>query len=73
MWQIFVEALVAAASGGQSNIKDEASKEAAEMIARAKAKAKVTEGPGVSVLHEVSLEHISSSFNSQTDHGNASK
>lgn len=42
-----------AASGGQSNIKDEASKEAAEMIAKAKAKAKATEGPGVSVLHEV--------------------
>ena len=51
-----------AASGGQSNIKDEASKEAAEMIARAKAKAKVTEGPGVSVLHEVSPFYTSSPF-----------
>jgi hypothetical protein len=37
-----------------SNVKDEASKEAAEMIAKAKAKAKAAEGPGVSVLHEAS-------------------
>ncbi len=43
---------VHAASGGESNVKDEASKEAAEMIAKAKAKAKASEGPGVSVLHE---------------------
>ncbi|BDA51349.1 probable ATP-dependent helicase rhp16 [Coccomyxa sp. Obi] len=46
------------ASGGQSNIKDEASKEAAEMIAKAKAKAKATEGPGVSVLHEVAWRRV---------------
>lgn len=35
-------------------MKDEASKEAAEMIAKAKAKAKAAEGPGFSVLHEAS-------------------
>ncbi len=44
----------AAASGDQSNIKDEASRDAADMIAKAKAKAKASEGLGISVLHAVS-------------------
>jgi hypothetical protein len=45
-----------AASGDQTNIKDEASRDAAEMIAKAKARAKsrMSDGPGISVLHAVS-------------------
>lgn len=45
--------LSGAASGDQSNIKDDASKDAADMIAKAKAKAKAGDGPGISVLHAV--------------------
>jgi len=42
-----------AASKGETGIQDAASADAADMIARAKAKAKQIEGPGISVLHEV--------------------
>ena len=42
-----------AESGGGLGTRDEAAKDAAAMIARAKAAAKASEGPGVSVLHEV--------------------
>ena len=43
-----------AASKGETGIQDAASADAADMIARAKAKAKQLEGPGISVLHEAS-------------------
>ena len=45
-----------AASKGETGIQDAASADAADMIARAKAKAKQLEGPGISVLHEASLQ-----------------
>ena len=47
----------AAASKGETGIQDAASADAADMIARAKAKAKQLEGPGISVLHEASFQH----------------
>ena len=45
-----------AASKGETGIQDAASADAADMIARAKAKAKQLEGPGISVLHEASFQ-----------------
>ena len=47
---------MAAASKGKTGIQDAASADAADMIARAKAKAKQLEGPGISVLHEVGTQ-----------------
>jgi hypothetical protein len=49
---------VAAASKGETGIQDAASADAADMIARAKAKATQLEGPGISVLHEVRTQVI---------------
>lgn len=48
---------MAAASKGETGIQDAASADAADMIARAKAKAKQLEGPGISVLHEVRTQN----------------
>ena len=47
--------VIRAASKGETGIQDAASADAADMIARAKAKAKQIEGPGISVLHEVTF------------------
>ena len=47
--------MIRAASKGETGIQDAASADAADMIARAKAKAKQIEGPGISVLHEVTF------------------
>ncbi|CAL5226040.1 g8852 [Coccomyxa viridis] len=46
------------ASKGETGIQDAASADAADMIARAKAKAKQLEGPGISVLHEVRWRRV---------------
>ncbi len=49
---------VYAESGGLLGAKDEASADAAEMIAKARAAVKKERaGPGVSVLHQVGLTH----------------
>ena len=40
-------------SGPTAGVRDAASNDAADMIAKAKAAAKVSKGPGKSVLHEV--------------------
>ena len=49
------DALLHTESGPTLGVKDAASNDAADMIAKARAKARASNGPGISVLHEVGL------------------
>ena len=52
-------AVLHAESGPSVGVKDAAFNDAADMIAKAKANTKASNGPGTSVLHEVGLLQLS--------------